>query len=141
MNGASGRYRREASCHLSDLRAGVRDQLIVWGVDGLVDDACLVVSELVANACRYGRPPVRATVTLQWPRQGTRRLRIEVSDGGAVIDTSAVRARWRHPSFDLTETGRGLCLVDALCRAWGDRPTAHGHTVWAELTLPDRGNT
>ncbi|MDG9715719.1 ATP-binding protein [Streptomyces sp. DH24] len=134
MNGTHDQVGRAS--HLSELRAGVRRQLTEWGVDELADEAGLVLSELVANAYCHGRPPVRIALTLQWTPGRARSVRIEVSDSGTVIDVDAVRARWRHPSFALSEGGRGLYVVDAVCRAWGDRPASRGHTVWAELPCP-----
>jgi hypothetical protein len=56
-----------------------------------------------------------------------------VTDAGPAFNIDLVRAKQRHPSSALSTGGRGLCLVDALCCAWGDRPCRTGHTVWAEL--------
>ncbi|WP_121751270.1 ATP-binding protein [Streptomyces sp. E2N166] len=115
------------------VRGGVRDQLCRWGADALADDAELVVSELLANAVRHGRPPVRVALTMLGRPVRRRVVRIEVTDAGTAVDVARVRARWRHPSFRLGEIGRGLLLVDGLSTRWGDKPAPGGHTVWADL--------
>ncbi|MFE6199302.1 ATP-binding protein [Streptomyces sp. NPDC057838] len=120
---------------LSALRHGLRGQLGDWGADAVSDDACLVLSELFANARRHGTPPVRVAVTLRTGGPGPPSMRLEVADRGPGFDADAVRARWRHPSYPLAERGRGLYLVDRVSVAWGDRRTSAGHTVWADLRV------
>ncbi|MET9390863.1 ATP-binding protein [Streptomyces sp. NPDC006624] len=117
------------------LRDGLRRQLGDWGADAVSDDACLVLTELFANAHRHGTPPVRVAVTLRTDGAGAPAMRLEVADGGPGFDAEAVRARWRHPSYPLAERGRGLYLVDSVSLAWGDRRTSAGHTVWADLPV------
>lgn len=133
------------SCRLSydsagpadEVRDDLRDHLARWQAAEFADDASVVVSELVSNALRHGRPPVRVACALRRRSPDGAALRIEVADAGASFDTTVVRARWRHPSFTLEESGRGLFLVDALASRWGDEPTRNGHTVWADLDPPD----
>ncbi|MEJ1202156.1 MULTISPECIES: ATP-binding protein [unclassified Streptomyces] len=120
-------------CGSRAVRDGVRDQLDRWGSGALAPDAELVVTELLSNALRHGRPPVRVALTVLCAPRGRSSVRVEVTDSGAAFDVGLVRARWRHPSFRVGETGRGLFLVDALCSRWGDRPAEGGHTVWADL--------
>ncbi|RZU45970.1 histidine kinase-like protein [Streptomyces sp. BK022] len=119
------------------VRGDLCDHLARWQAAEFTDDASVVVSELVSNAVRHGRPPVRVACTLRRRSPGGPALRIEVTDAGPSFDTTLVRARWRHPSFTLEESGRGLFLVDALASRWGDEPTLDGHTVWAVLDPPD----
>ncbi|MFF4115060.1 SpoIIE family protein phosphatase [Streptomyces sp. NPDC001714] len=122
-------------------RAGVARQLTAWGVEELAFAAELVVSELVTNAIRYGRPPVRLRLILPRPpdRPGddpARAVLCEVSDAGGAVPHLR-RAR----TFD--EGGRGLLLVAQLAARWGTRHARLGKTVWAELAetgpagLPD----
>ncbi|MEV6960339.1 ATP-binding protein [Streptomyces sp. NPDC051207] len=115
-----------------EVHGAVRSRLRTWGAGELADDAGLVLEELVSNAVRHGRPPVRVTVSLCCGCRG-RTVRVEVADAGHTIDVELVRARWRHPSFWMDEGGRGLFLVDALTSAWGDRVDDDGHTVWADM--------
>jgi anti-sigma regulatory factor (Ser/Thr protein kinase) len=92
----------------------------------LLDDATLVVSELVTNAAKLGQP-----FTLHLRVDG-RALRVEVEDraGG----TPVLRPRLGD---DRAEDGRGLLVVAALADAWGFEVRTGGHkTVWAVLTCP-----
>ncbi|MFN8040167.1 MAG: ATP-binding protein [Acidimicrobiales bacterium] len=92
-----------------------------WGLDGLVDDAELVLSELVANAATYGGGSV--VVALR-PVEGG--VRIEVCDE-AHSDVHVVRGAVDRPS------GRGLLIVDALASRWGVDHDDDHKAVWAEL--------
>jgi len=99
-----------------------------WRVNGLADDALLVVSELTSNAVQHGAGPVG--LRLERLRDG---LRIEVSDegGGEVVP--------RHPD-PFVPGGRGLVVVSRLSRAWGvRRRLPSGKTVWAELPVAGPG--
>ncbi|MGW1668668.1 SpoIIE family protein phosphatase [Streptomyces sp. NPDC002324] len=101
-------------------RAHVTRQLGDWGLAELEFTAELVVSELVTNAIRYGRPPIRLRLIRD------RTLLCEVSDSGGT--TPHLR---RARVFD--EGGRGLLLVAQLAEHWGTRRVRRGKTVWAEL--------
>jgi CheY-like chemotaxis protein/anti-sigma regulatory factor (Ser/Thr protein kinase) len=87
----------------------------------VVDDALVVVSELVSNAIRHARTPGELRVRISG---GV--LRIEVFDGAAVMPQP------RQP--DIAEgSGRGLMLIAALADAWGVDPHPDGKVVWAEI--------
>ncbi|MQY34536.1 hypothetical protein SRB17_25060 [Streptomyces sp. RB17] len=101
-------------------RSSVSEQLSAWGLERLGFTAELVVSELVTNAIRYGRPPIRLRLI------NDRTLMCEVSD-----DSSTTPHLRRARVFD--EGGRGLLLVAQLARRWGTRHARRGKTVWAEL--------
>ncbi|MFD3518227.1 ATP-binding protein [Streptomyces sp. NPDC058657] len=126
-----------ATCAVAGVRAVIRMHLAHWGLQSLTEDALLVVTELLANAVRHGKPSWSVCMWLMpQPQQGGRRyVRLEVADAGAGTDIGLLRARWRHPSSSLTEGGRGLLIVDALASSWGNDRTSHGHTVWAELEV------
>ncbi|QJT06103.1 SpoIIE family protein phosphatase [Streptomyces asoensis] len=102
-------------------RSDVSRQLSEWGLEELDFTAELVVSELVTNAIRYGRPPIRLRLIHD------RALLCEVSDGSST--TPHLR---RARVFD--EGGRGLLLVAQLAEHWGTRHARRGKTVWAELS-------
>ncbi len=102
-------------------RSDVSRQLSDWGLEELGFTAELVVSELVTNAIRYGRPPIRLRLIHD------RALLCEVSDGSST--TPHLR---RARVFD--EGGRGLLLVAQLAEHWGTRHARRGKTVWAELS-------
>jgi anti-sigma regulatory factor (Ser/Thr protein kinase) len=94
------------------------------GLGALLDDAKLLVSELVTNALRYGQG-------------GEIEFRLVITRHGlllAVDDGSEKRPRLSDVATD-SETGRGLFLVDALADRWG--VSADGTTTWCTLTLPE----
>jgi hypothetical protein len=94
------------------------------GLDGpLVDDAALVVTELVANAVLHAGGPVQLLVTFA----GTG-LRLAVSDGSPAPPVE--RSYGTGAS-----TGRGLALVSHIAQRWGVDRTDAGKTVWAELPV------
>jgi serine phosphatase RsbU (regulator of sigma subunit) len=88
----------------------------------IVEDAELVVTELVTNALLHGNAPV--TLRLLWAPD---RIRVEVEDLGRGMP---VLIRQSPDSL----TGRGLRLVAALSSGWGvETGSAGGKVVWAEL--------
>ncbi|MFF3334661.1 SpoIIE family protein phosphatase [Streptomyces sp. NPDC002888] len=108
---------------VAELRGKAGQQLLEWGLEEATFVTELVVSELVTNAIRYGRPPIELRLILD------RNLICEVSDASS---TSPHLRRARV--FD--EGGRGLLLVAQLSRNWGTRHTYRGKTIWAEQNLP-----
>lgn len=111
-------------------RSATLDVLRLWGaVDGCrLDDALLVVSELVGNAVRHGAAHVLLTVQRAAPAQGGL-LTLGVQDGSAVLPQAP------QDRTD-AESGRGLRIVDVLSRRWGVAELGPGKRVWAELTWP-----
>ncbi|MGX5213246.1 ATP-binding protein [Streptomyces violaceus] len=118
---------RNFSIQLSPTPRGARlarllatEQLRSWGLP--LDPARQVIAELAANAVTHGRVPGRDFRLLLYVVADT--LRIEVTD---TRDD-------RLPA--LSDTGRGLLLVDALTNRWGVTPGLPPRkTVWAELDL------
>ncbi|MFE5511950.1 ATP-binding protein [Streptomyces sp. NPDC056529] len=120
---------------VGEARHRMRDELYRSGVaESVVDDAVLILSELLSNACRYGRPLGRADrgdgdVRAAWRVDPGGGLRVEVTDGGGptrpVPSTPSVTARG----------GRGLNIISALAQDWGVRDSATGEvTVWVVVT-------
>ncbi|MFG2839691.1 SpoIIE family protein phosphatase [Streptomyces zaomyceticus] len=104
-------------------RGLVTDQLAAWGLAELADVCELVVSELVGNALRYGNGPGELRLLLG------DRLVVEVSDTGPDLP------QIQHADLS-DEGGRGLQLINMLCRRWGSCRTVSGKVVWAEQNLP-----
>ena len=98
-------------------------QLSEWNLEHAASTTELVVSELVTNAIRYGRPPVQLRLIHDTA------LICEVSDASG---TSPHLRRARV--FD--EGGRGLLIVAQLTERWGTRHTSTGKTIWTEQPLP-----
>ncbi len=116
---------------VGEARHRMRDQLRTGGVaETVIDDAVLILSELLSNACRHGRPLGEALagdgdVRAAWRVEPTGRLTVEVTDGGG--PTRPVPAT---PSVT-AHGGRGLNIITALADDWGVRDDARGEvTVW-----------
>jgi len=93
-----------------------------WGYDGVLDEALLVVSELVTNAMTHARSGCELRV-----RDTGEVFRIEVQDAGGGSP------ELQRPTRE-SEHGRGLLLVSAMCKAWGVDTIDERHkVVWAEL--------
>ncbi|MCC3653923.1 ATP-binding protein [Streptomyces sp. S07_1.15] len=103
-------------------------QLELWKLGGLVDDARLVVSELISNAVCHGHGD---TVTLRLTyRSGGVRLDVET---GAAGDQPRVWGPGNLPSpVEDDENGRGLLLVQAFADDWDI--SEDGSRVWCTLT-------
>jgi anti-sigma regulatory factor (Ser/Thr protein kinase) len=105
-------------------RAALGEWLTGRVFDGVLDDARLLLSELVTNCLQHGNltvdSPIRISAQLA---HGI--LRLEVRDHGQ--SGTAVR---RTPN--LTEGGYGLHLVEMLAARWGVNRIAGTH-VWFEL--------
>ncbi|MFF7970275.1 ATP-binding protein [Streptomyces sp. NPDC007905] len=115
-------------CAVSDVRHGVGAVLADWDVSPeIVEDSLLVVSELLTNAVIHALPP--AVLRLSWVRgDGTRTLRVEVSDAGP-----ALPAGQSGVGIDPDEHGRGEEIVHALATRHGIRVHPGGITRWADL--------
>ena len=113
-------------------RRHVTDMLRRQGVSpDRCDDAALVVSELVGNALRHGRPLPDGTLRVTWSLDG-HRLRVEVTDGGGATKPELRPAAQRQ----MTVSGRGLAIIDVVAEAWGSHSEAGGTTVWALVPAP-----
>jgi anti-sigma regulatory factor (Ser/Thr protein kinase) len=107
----------------------VRDVLREWGLDGVQQDAAVVVTELVNNAIRHTQTPsLRVTVC----RVSAATVRVGVIDRSPRL----VPERLRSVS-PLGTSGRGLVLVDAVAQAWGYTRWPWAKLVWADLEVPD----
>jgi anti-sigma regulatory factor (Ser/Thr protein kinase) len=112
----------DATPPLGDLRRSVRRALSHLDTD-CVEDAELLVTELVSNAYDHGQPPI----SLRLCQLANSSLHIDVEDGDRA---HLPRLRASGPGW---ERGRGLVLVDQLSRDWGVNVTATSKVVWAEM--------
>ncbi|GHA78575.1 ATPase [Streptomyces thermoviolaceus subsp. thermoviolaceus] len=103
----------------------IRSRLAIWSVcEETRDTAALVVSELVTNAVVHTASR-RVVCELH---DTDDRVRIAVHDEGRAPGDPRP-----FPPRPEEEHGRGLLLVDAVCRAWGAQQHGSGLVVWAEL--------
>ena len=92
----------------------------------MIDDARVVVTELVSNVVRHAGTDVWVDVDMDAAHH---RVRIDVldhADGDVVV-------RSVDPAADLG--GRGLRLVEELSERWGVERRARGKSVWAEWEM------
>lgn len=88
-----------------------------------LDDLLLCVSEVVTNAVLHGRAPIRLSAAALSPD----RVRVEVSDASTVTPI-------RSAGGQLSPTGRGLHLLDAITTRWDVEVGKTGKTVWFEIS-------
>ncbi|MGW1892324.1 ATP-binding protein [Streptomyces sp. NPDC002004] len=107
------RARRLVTARLSD-----------WDMSEVADTVELLASELVTNALRHTRGPLRLNM-----RMSSARLRCEVEDTSPACPV-------RRTADPDAEGGRGTELLDLLAEAWDSSRTGAGKTTWFELTVP-----
>jgi len=115
--------------------------------DAVIDDAVLILSELLSNSCRHARPlPAEGPegpegpedagspqgaggeVRVGWELDAERVLTLRVTDGGG-----PTRPRCARPSLT-ARGGRGLGIVGRIASRWGVDDQEPGEvTVWAAL--------
>ena len=104
-------------------RRAVREAMTGAGLEVILDDAVLLVSELVTNAVVHA---------------GTRiELRVDIGPGSVLVEVIDFRPRalpdlLGKPEAD-REAGRGMLLLDAVAKEWGIRHFAGGKAVWFQL--------
>ena len=104
-----------------------------WHLGDLVQEAMIIVTELVTNAIRHGSSCAcdeagRGQVELAWQRD-TGRVICVVTDGSAKPPVLV-------PPDLFAESGRGLQVVQALAAAWGWMMLgATQKAVWAALQV------
>ena len=105
-------------------RAFVTGHLVDHGLDGLVEDVELVVSELATNAVVHAGSPF--TVTLGASEES---VLLEVLDR-AHSSPTLVAVRSSETS------GRGIAIVQTVSRDWGvSELTSGGKSVWAVFDI------
>ena len=91
----------------------------------VLDDALLLISELVTNSVLHGGPPI--VLAIDCDGAG---LHVRVRDGASTAPAA------RSAGAD-AESGRGMSLVDLISDTWGVEPVADEHgvgkEVWFEL--------
>ncbi|MFB6888778.1 SpoIIE family protein phosphatase [Kitasatospora sp. NPDC056327] len=116
-------------------RSFVRDALLGWGLPEVVDDAVVLVSELVTNAVVHAGTAAEVCCLRE---DGT--VRIEVTDhhperGLPTVPDLPTTASDHYADAD-GEGGRGLLMCAALAERWGVEYGSGRKTVWFRLALP-----
>ncbi|MFF9087818.1 SpoIIE family protein phosphatase [Streptomyces sp. NPDC014991] len=109
------------SSAVPDARDLVSRVLHEWGLRHLANDMMLIADELVANAVRHARTPLRVEL-----RRAGERVVLEVTDSSL-----------EEPRLIVSQPGefghRGIFLIDAIATRWGTRWIDGGKVVWAEV--------
>lgn len=130
-------------------RRRLRSDLAEYGAsEGAVDDAVLIMSELLSNSCRHARPlrPLgedprgvpdggetgEGRIRASWYVDTDGILTMEVTDGGG-----PTRPAPSSPSLT-ARGGRGLGIVGRLAQEWGVHDAPGEVTVWAHLRIRAR---
>lgn len=110
-----------------------RQQLKSWLSDlgtsrDAIDDARVIISELVANSIRHAQPLPDGNLLITWGIE-PRGLQVSVTDGGSPTRPRKVDA----PSSALA--GRGMAIVETLALDWWAEQTRSRATVHAVLSM------
>lgn len=107
-----------------EARVAAREAARRWRLGGVVEPLTLVVSELVGNAVRHGRPPVD-----MWLRRVGKGVRVDVHD-----DASEGPPAVPTLSGPDAESGRGMFLVNAVSTESGvEQIPDDGKVSWARV--------
>jgi anti-sigma regulatory factor (Ser/Thr protein kinase) len=110
-------------------RLHAKQVLWEWGLEWLVDNAELLVSELITNAIRASWSPKEKGLVALRLLGNDERVLIEVWDQ-CPDDPSPREAE------DDAESGRGFAVIEALSYQWGwRRVSASLKVVWCELVI------
>ena len=110
-----------------------RQQLKNWmGENGgngeAIEDARVIISELVANSIRHASPLSDGQIHVSWVLE-PRGIDLSVTDGGSSTRPRKVNA----PSSALA--GRGMAIVEMLSQEWWSERTGSRTTVHALLHI------
>jgi anti-sigma regulatory factor (Ser/Thr protein kinase) len=113
--------------------ATARQRLKQWlqengGSREAIDDARLVISELVGNAVRHAQPLPDGSILVSWAME-RRGLQLSVTDGG-----SGTRPRKVHAGSSAL-AGRGMAIVDTIALTWWSEKGRTRSTVHAILEM------
>jgi anti-sigma regulatory factor (Ser/Thr protein kinase) len=111
-------------------RRQIRRELSTVGItESVLDDLEVIVSELLGNSVRHAAPIAGGVVLLAW-RIADDEIVVRVTDGGG---GRGVTPRHAGP---MSDSGRGLQIVERLTRVWGVSEHAGGlRSVWAAMSL------
>jgi len=93
-----------------------------------VEDARVIVSEMVANSVRHASPLPDGTILVAW-RLEDGKVELSVTDGGADTRPRRVQAPASAP------TGRGMAIVDVLADDWRIERTPTRSTLHTRLSV------
>ncbi|WP_246062097.1 ATP-binding protein [Haloactinospora alba] len=107
-----------------------------WGVGENWENARLLVSELVTNACTHARPRRSGTLS-EWS------IQVGLVHRGSHVSLLVFDPSYREPALRapdrFVEGGCGLRLIEFFSSDWGwDILDGQGKVVWADITMSGR---
>lgn len=118
-----------AATSVPTVRAQMRRHLHEHAVpEPVIDDAALVLTEMMSNAIRHAAPVHASELIVAYAVDG---------DGVEIMVTDGARdgvPRAGHGGL-WSQSGRGLRIVGRLAHDWGVRSGEAGKTVWAQVRL------
>lgn len=87
----------------------------------VMEDACLVATELATNVLRHVGQPFTVAV-----KCSAGSVHVQVRDASPILPVP-------RPVPPRAPSGRGMAIVDRLARRWGAEEVGGGKVVWAEL--------
>jgi serine/threonine-protein kinase RsbW len=118
-----------AASSVAVARQRLREWMVEHGCSNeAIEDARVVISELVANAVRHARPLSDGQIQVTWTMAGSG-VELAVSDGG-----SPTMPRNVNPPSTAT-AGRGMAIVETLANDWWSDRAADRTTVYARLRV------
>ncbi len=93
-----------------------------------IEDARVVISELVANSIRHASPLHDGNLVVSWTVEPDG-LRVSVTDGGG-----STRPRALHAASSAI-AGRGMAIVESIASTWWHEPSESRSTVHALLPV------
>jgi len=118
----------------SEVRTLITDVCAAWDIPQVLDAALIVASELVTNAVVHGSGAVHVTVLLRRAR-----LHLVVRDQNPDPPRRLQSTLRSSAGISLDSGGRGLPLLDAVCRAWGHLSSDTGKAVWGIVEVREPG--
>jgi anti-sigma regulatory factor (Ser/Thr protein kinase) len=121
-------------------RARITEMCQAWGVNQVLDAALIVASELVTNAVVHAANSVHASGVVHMTVLLRRmQLHLVVRDGNPDPPRRTQSKIQTMNGISLEDGGRGLPLLDAVCRAWGHLSNHNGKAVWAIVDVTEPG--
>jgi anti-sigma regulatory factor (Ser/Thr protein kinase) len=118
-----------AAASVSQARHRLKDWLVDRNAPAeAVEDARVVISELVANSVRHAQALPDGNLLIKWMVED-RGLQVSVTDGGATTRPRTVQAA------SSALAGRGMAIVEALAESWWSERTESRSTVFALLAV------
>jgi anti-sigma regulatory factor (Ser/Thr protein kinase) len=100
----------------------------VLGPCPVLDEAVLLISELSTNAIEHTATANEGSFHVTIYRTESSLLIAVTDDGSDNVPKPS------HATDTLTESGRGLELVELIADSWGHCADEDGHTVWFEMS-------